>query len=165
MRAERSHLQRMAILLGLIPVLLILWAAIPLVGDKLKLRQAEKALATIQNQTNAVDSQRSQLATQSDVLTAAAAYLIALPSPLAELDLLSEKIPDMAYLERIDINAQRTLLEGQADNAATLMQILSGVPQLTRVRAPSAITRNPVTGKERFMLEFSWRQVAPQAAK
>lgn len=164
-RAERRHLVRVAVLLGLIPALLMVWAAIPLLSERIKLRHAQAALAHIQSETSVVDKQREHLAAQASVLVAASQYRATLPPVLDIMALLSQKIPDSAYLERLDINTQRTTIEGQADNAAALMQILSGLPQLTHVRAPSAITRNPATGKERFMLEFSLAgQVQPPEA-
>ncbi|MHB8920966.1 MAG: PilN domain-containing protein [Halothiobacillus sp.] len=153
-RFIRRRVLQMAALLLLIPVLTIALAGVPMVEAQLRWVHAQQDMATVQAQSTAIDAKRSQLVAQSQSAQSVMDYLKTLPQPLAILELLSAKIPDTAYLERFDMNAQRVIITGQADNAASLMQVLGATPGIQNVRAPSAITRNPMNNKERFTLEF-----------
>lgn len=151
----RRQLGQMAALLLLVPILTIAIAGVPMVEAELRLAHAQQDMSRILAQSNSIDSKRSQLMAQGQSAQSLLTYLKTLPQPLAVLNLLSAKIPDTAYLERFDVNAQRILITGQADNAASLMQLLGATSGVDNVRAPAAITRNPVNNKERFTLEFS----------
>jgi general secretion pathway protein L len=151
----RRQLVQMAAMLLLVPILTIAIAGVPMVEAELRLTHAQQDMSRVLAQSNSIDSKRSQLMVQGQSAQILLTYLKTLPQPLAILDLLSAKIPDTAYLERFDMNAQRILITGQADNAASLMQLLGATPGIENVRAPAAITRNPVNNKERFTLEFS----------
>lgn len=154
-RYIRRQLGQMLALLLLMPILTIAMAGVPMVEAQLRWAHAQQDMAQVQAQSNSIDSKRSQLMAQGQLAQNLLAYLKTLPQPLAILDLLSAKIPDTAYLERFDMNIQRVLITGQADNAASLMQLLGTAPGVENVRAPAAIARNPVNNKERFTLEFN----------
>lgn len=151
---ERSQVRLVAVL-GLLAALLSLTlVAVPVLDAHRRLSSAEQAYAQLQNRVSKVSSDREKLVNQATVAQAIADHLRQVPQPLLLLDLLSGVIPDTAYLERIDINGSHVRLVGQAENASSLMQILGKTKGFDNVQAPTAITRNSRTGKERFVIEF-----------
>lgn len=154
-RYIRSRIMQIVSLLLMIPLLVLAIASVPMVAAQIRLSHAKQAMATLESKSGMVEAQRSELLAQSQSGQVVLSYLKTIPQPLFVLNLLSKHIPDTAYLERFDMNIQRTLITGQADNAAALTQILGALPELQNVHAPSAITRNPQNNKERFTLEFT----------
>lgn len=160
-RFIRRQVIQIVSLLLLIPLLVIAIAGVPMVAAHVRLSHAEAALAALESQSSVAEAQRSKLNAQGQSAQVVLNYLENPPRPLFVLNLLSEHIPDSAYLERLDMNAQHVVIKGQADNAAALTQTLGALPDLQNVHAPAAITRNPQNNKERFTLEFT---VNPESA-
>lgn len=154
-RYVQKRILQTVVLLLLIPVLLLAIASVPMIHAQLRLSQAERVMAGLESRSGVAEAQRGKLLAQSQSAQVVLSYLKTLPQPLSVLNLLSATIPDTAFLERLDMDAQRVRITGQADNAAALTQTLGALPQLQNVHAPSAITRNPQNNKERFTLEFS----------
>lgn len=145
---------RVALLL-MIPVWLVLFFASPVIQARQTLQEAEQAFQVLQTKASTLEQTRNMVQMHSQSIDDVMAYIKTQPQPLAVLNLLSEKVPDTAYLQRFNINAQRVAISGQADNAASLMQVLGSVPSISNVRAPSAITRMAGSSKELFALEFN----------
>lgn len=157
----RRQVFQIVSLLLLIPLLLVAIVGVPMVAAHIRLSHAEAALAALESKSSVVEAQRSKLNAQGQSAKVVLNYLENPPRPLFVLNLLSEHIPDSAYLERLDMDEQRVVIKGQADNAAALTQTLGALPELQNVHAPAAITRNPQNNKERFTLEFT---VNPESA-
>jgi general secretion pathway protein L len=151
---RRQIWQRVALLI-MVPVWIMLLFAAPALQARKSLQEAEQAFQILQAKSSTLEQTRNMVQMQSQSLDDVMAYIKMQPQPLAVLNLLSEKIPDTAYLQRFNINAQRVAISGQADNAAALMQVLGGVPGISNVRAPSAITRMAGSSKELFALELN----------
>lgn len=151
---QRQLKQRAALLL-LLPVLLVLLFAPPVLEARKTVQQAEQAYQTLQHKAGALEQKRNLMQTQKQSLDDVTTFAQGQPQVLEVLNLLSDKIPDSASLNRFSINPQRVAISGQADNAAALMQVLGGVPGIMNVRAPSAITRMAGLSQELFALEFN----------
>ncbi len=152
--AGRQLMQRVAMLLVL-PVLVLLLFVPPVFEARTTLQHAEAAYQVLQNKAGALEQKRGLIQGQQQSLVDVIQFAKSQPQALAVLNLLSEKIPDSAFITRFSINPQRVAISGQADNAAALMQVLGDVPSISNVRAPSAITRMPGSAKELFALEFN----------
>lgn len=154
-RYVRNRVMQIVSLLLMIPLLALATAAVPMVEAHLRWSHAQQVMANLESKSGVAEAQRSKLLAQGQSAQVVLDYLKTLPQPLTVLNLLSRNIPETAFLERFDMNPQRTLITGQAVNAATLTQALGALPELQNVHAPSAITRNPQNNKERFTLEFT----------
>jgi general secretion pathway protein L len=154
-RAMRKQFQQRLVLLLLLPFLIVLLFVAPVMEARKTLQQAEQAYQFLQNKVGTLEQKRSLMQSQNQSLEDVIAYAKAQPQSLAVLNLLSEKVPSSAYLTRFSLNAQRVAIAGQADNAAALMQVLGSVPEISNVRAPSAIIRMPGSSQELFALEFN----------
>lgn len=152
--ARRQLLQRVALLL-LLPLLIVLLFAPPVLEARKTLQEAETAYQQLQKKAGALEQKRGLVQAQQQSLIDVVNFAKSQPQALAVLNLLSEKIPDSAFVNRFVINPQHVTISGQADNAAALMQVLGNVPSISNVRAPSAITRMPGSDKELFALEFN----------
>lgn len=151
---ERNQVRVVVILALLALVLSLALVAMPALEAHRSLASAERAYAQLQSKVSKVSKARESLVDQATVAQAVADHLQQVPRPLLLLQTLSGVIPDTAYLERLDIDGTHVRLTGQADNASGLMQILGKIPGFDNVQAPTAITRNARTGKERFVIEF-----------
>jgi len=78
--------------------------------------------------------------------------------PLAQLERLTQNLPDDAYLIQADMRPAVIRITGMADRAAELMQSLNTDAAYERVTAPAAISINRRTGKEQFTLEITLKQ-------
>ncbi|MDL1972032.1 MAG: PilN domain-containing protein [Deltaproteobacteria bacterium] len=79
----------------------------------------------------------------------------------SRLDILLELtrlLPDDAWVNYINIRNKRIDLRGEANSALKLVDILEKSPIFKNVRLNSAITKNKVTGKERFYLSLELAQ-------
>jgi general secretion pathway protein L len=85
------------------------------------------------------------------------------PTVLALLADLTRRLPDTAWLERLNIDAGGQVgLQGQSQQAAGLLDALKDSPLITGAAFQGAIQPDATTGKERFYLVAQWRQ-APAA--
>lgn len=74
--------------------------------------------------------------------------------PLLLLQVLTEKLPDDAWVSRLQISGLKVSASVEAGNMASLMQVLAAVPGLVDIKSPSGAQRNRITGKESFVLDF-----------
>ncbi|MGA9422316.1 MAG: PilN domain-containing protein [Rhodanobacteraceae bacterium] len=74
------------------------------------------------------------------------------PLMIAILDDLTKRIPDEAYLERLNIQDDQVQLQGQAAEAAKLIGLLAKSKYLSNPRFEGQIQPDPRTGKERFQI-------------
>jgi len=111
-----------------------------------ELRQAQEASA------EAVRL-RNQLAQNNERIQEIQRMLDAAGDPYKELLRLTYLLDDQVWLAGLEYKGDRMRIEGMADNAAELMQLLSGQPGYDEVRAPSAIRRDPRSNQERFVLD------------
>jgi len=98
---------------------------------------------------------RTQLGEDERRLQQVLAMQVQNGNPLLAFGLLSELLEDDVSLTRYRLDAERIRIEGQADNAAALLQALTEHAAFTEVRAPMAFARDPRTQVERFALELS----------
>jgi general secretion pathway protein L len=75
-------------------------------------------------------------------------------TPLRDFGLLTELLADDVSLIRYRVDGEKIRIEGQAENAAALLQLLTDHGAFQEVRAPMAFSRDPRSNVERFALEL-----------
>ncbi|MFD1710186.1 PilN domain-containing protein [Ottowia sp. GY511] len=95
-----------------------------------------------------------QLAKLSDALTAE--RQLSLPVASA-LNRLAEKLPEDAWLDRLEASDRQVRMMGLASNATDLMTQLSKVPEFAELRTTAPTVRDEGQSRERFSFEFTWR--------
>jgi general secretion pathway protein L len=159
-RTRRRHAQVAALFLAALLLLLAL-AASPVARMRQDVFDLNARIDAITREVAPVAAEREALAQANLQLQAVAAYLSARPEPVEVLGQLSALLPDSAYLTHFDLNGRTVSLNGQADNAAELMETLGGQPGFSDVRAPTAITRNAASGQESFSIRFHLDETPP----
>ena len=142
---------------GMLGTALLLVAAIvltPTVQLHQRADQAQEAYAKLRQQTQPLTEQREELVKTSERLAALREIVAANPDPIRVLDLLTQTLPDDTTLLGLQLQGHKVTMNGQTNNAAELMQLLSAHPGIKEVRAPSAATRPLGVNKDSFSLEF-----------
>ncbi|MCE5231944.1 MAG: PilN domain-containing protein [Mizugakiibacter sp.] len=162
-RAVRPHpRRRLNFALAGVALLVLLLAMAQWVDNR------GRALEKMRAQVEAMRGDAEQVARLRRTLddgAAAAGFLAArkraAPSMLELLSDLSQRLPATTWLERFSVDADgRIGLQGQAAQAAALIDLLKGSPVLSEPSFQGVIQPDPRTGKERFYLVAKLRQPA-----
>ena len=129
------------------------------------LAQMQAEVASMRGEAQQVAALRTQL--QDNV--GAAGFLAARKkNTVGMLSLLREatlRLPDSAWLERLSVdNTGQIGLQGQARQAAKLLDALKDSPLITHASFQGSIQPDPTTGKERFYLTAQMPQSGAVAA-
>lgn len=153
-RRVRASLRRR---LGLAALALALLAALvvtPTALQRLRARQAQQSFDALQQQAAPQLAQREALMTELERLQTVGQLLdqqLAMPPVL---DLLTRTVPDGAWLTGLRVEGNKLVLNGQADDAAALVQRLAAQPGAHEVRLASPATRGAGAAKETFIIEL-----------
>lgn len=71
---------------------------------------------------------------------------------LSILDELTRRLPDDAWVNRLELNAGTLQLQGEAANASSLISQLDGSSLFSEVSFLAPVTRNPRSNKERYVI-------------
>jgi general secretion pathway protein L len=162
-RRRTRTLQRygqIAALAALALVLLLALVASPVARMHRDVSRLNTVLEAVSNETAPALADRNALATANDYLQAAAIYAAAHPDPQELLGRLSTLLPDSVYLTRLELRGHTVNISGLAANAAEVMEILGAQPGFHEVRAPAAITRDPLSKRESFAIEFRFSSIS-----
>lgn len=155
--AERVARQRISLLgLGALGLFLLVMLT-PAVQSWMQLKQAEAALVQAQGESRAAVALRDELSRLESLAAVVQAQQTQGVDVVRWLDVLSRLLPDSVWLDRLDMQGASLRLSGRADDAAALMETLGKEAAFANVRAPSATSRDPATGKERFVIEIDLR--------
>ena len=102
-----------------------------------------------------------QLAKLSEALTAERQQSLPVASMLNRL---AERLPDDAWLDRLEASDRQVRIMGLASNATELMTRLSRVPEFGDVHTTAPTVRDEGQNRERFSFEFGWRDAASGGA-
>ena len=156
-RRQRLAQQGLATRLGLL-LLAVLLLAVIAVTPTLMLRQralqAQQSFEVLQRQAAPQIAQREALMQRLERLQAIDRQLnqqLALPPVL---DMLTRALPDGAWLNALRIEGVKLVLNGNADDAAALVQRLAAQPGVHDVRLASPATRGAGATKESFIIEL-----------
>lgn len=152
-RVRRGLHQRL-LLLGLMAALLAALVVTPTAFMRAQARQASQSFGRLQAQAGAQLAEREALMQRLERLQQVARQLdsqLALP-PM--LDVLSRSLPDGAWLTSLRVDGNKLTLNGQADDAAALVQVLAAEDGAHNVRLASPATRRAGANKETFIIEL-----------
>lgn len=84
------------------------------------------------------------------------------PSVVRVLDRLTALLPDDTYLDQFNVVGREIEIEGTTRASAQLVHLLESAPMFAKVAYVAPVTRDPVTGAERF--HFSIQYAGAQGA-
>ncbi len=158
-RARRVGAERLA-LAGLALLLLLGVAVTPV----LQLRQ--KAIAAGQSHERLAGEAKSALDARAALMdeVALADQVQKLGAgqadPLKVLNVLSQFIPDTAWLQAVKLEGMTASLTGMATNATELFQQLERIPGVVAVKPTSAVTRGQGGQQDRFTVDITLNPAA-----
>ena len=98
---------------------------------------------------------RARVALASETVGAAQALIVAHPNPHYEIARLTRLLSDAAHVLQFSMKGREIRLRGRAEDAAAVMQILTGEPDYVEVTAPAAIIKVANSGLEQFSLNLT----------
>ncbi|MDR3212727.1 MAG: PilN domain-containing protein [Azoarcus sp.] len=160
MARTRRRYWKIGVCAALAVILVLALLASPVLRKQWDVSDLNARLDTVgQAAASAVDD-RDALSETNSRMSVVAAYASGHPDPQALLGRLSVLLPDSVYLTRLELHGRSVTIAGLADNAAKIMETLTAQPGFHDARAPAAITRDPVSGRESFSIEFRFSDVA-----
>jgi general secretion pathway protein L len=155
---ERAALRALAWRLGLLVLGLALLAAL-LLSPTLLLRhraqQADQAFVALQRQAAPQIAQREALMQRAERLRAIGQFMEGQLALAPVMDMLTRTVPDGAWLTQLRAEGNKLVLNGNADDAAALVQLLAAQPGVRDVRLASPATRGQGASKETFVIEMN----------
>lgn len=153
-RLAHRGLVRRAVLLGVLLAAMAALVVTPTALIRARAQQADRSFAALQQQAAPQLAEREALMQQFERLQRVERLLgqqLALPPVL---DLLTRTLPDGAWLTALRVEGNKLVLNGQADDAAALVQSLAAQPGAHEVRLASPATRRAGAAKETFIIEL-----------
>ncbi|MDR2153682.1 MAG: PilN domain-containing protein [Burkholderiaceae bacterium] len=153
-RIARRGLGLRLALLALVLALLGALIVTPTILLQLRVRQAQQSFDAIQRQAAPQIAEREALMQRVERLQAVAQVLesqLALPPVL---DMLTRAVPDGAWLAQLRVEGDKLILNGNADDAAALVQQLAAQPGVRDVRQSAPSMRPRGAAKETFVIEM-----------
>ena len=154
LRNRRSRFWSGAALAVVLALLLAASLLVPVLESRDRLVEAQVFAAQLRADVASASADRERVLVGVERLRSIGPWLERTPDPLRVLDLLTDAIPDSAFLDQYHQQGTRVQIQGVAEDTAALVADLRNLPGIDEVRIPSAIAADPRTGKERFQIEF-----------
>jgi general secretion pathway protein L len=148
--AMLTRLER-ALVLSL-AALAILAAASPVVSDRVHIAAAERQLAALRPQAQAMLDQRERQRRAAAALAGPLRLAAARPPLVAVLDALTKAVPDGAWLQSLSLTGREIVVDGLSPSAAAVALALENGHAFANLVFRAPITRDPQTGLEHFQL-------------
>ena len=120
----------------------------------LRAREVRAALREVQAKYEEIEAARKRLEEEKKLAEAIKPFLPEERPPLLRaLAILAEKLPETAWIRRLEFRAPDQLrIWGEGENALAILETLSAQPLFQEVRFLSTVTKNPRTGREAFSM-------------
>ena len=151
----RRRLLRSMVVVALGAGVLLLMAAVSAGTKRAELAQLEALAASTQREAAAPSRMRARVALASETVGAAQALIVAHPNPHYEIARLTRLLSDAAHVLQFSMKGREIRLRGRAEDAAAVMQILTGESDYVEVTAPAAIIKVANSGLEQFSLNLT----------
>lgn len=151
----RSHLKRLGGWCGLVLLLSLLLMIVPVGLRAIQLQHYQDELINAQRGSAEAVRLRNELAVNNERAVEITRLVAAAGKPYDQLLHLTHLLDDSIWLSSFELRGEKLRIDGMAENAAELMQLLSVQPHYADVRAPSAIRRDARSGQERFVLDIT----------
>ena len=129
-------------------------AAAPVWLARERVREAETQLADLQRRVAPQVEAKERLARIAALVSSIEQGTDSGMPAVMVLDRLTRAVPDDAIVRRMMLDGHTVRIAGVAKDASQLLQTLGKEAAFHEVRSPGAITRNELTGKEAFAIEF-----------
>ena len=86
------------------------------------------------------------------------------PSVVRVLERLTALLPDDTYLDQFNVVGREIEIEGTTRASATLVRALESTPMFEKVNYVAPVTRDPVTGAERFHFSIQFAGAGPSTS-
>lgn len=160
-QAYRRRLYRLAgWVAGSVALLIALLGALTLL-DSQHLRQLQDAQQAVNEASRSAIVARDELANINATIAELNQLSGMLPSPDVELAVLTNLLPDSAYISQFSQDGTRIRITGRAQDAAGLQKVLTEHRRYAAVTAPQAIRQVGREGLEQFSLDLQLNQVSP----
>ncbi len=153
----KARLRRMLAWGAYCLIVSILLLAVPVGLRSIQAEHYQDELNRVQRQSAEAVRLRNQLSESNERIQEIQRLLVQAGDPYVELVRLTHLLDDSVWLLSFDLRGDKLRIDGMADNAAELMQLLSEQPGYVDVRAPSAIRREQRSTQERFVLDIGLR--------
>lgn len=150
-----GRLKRLAAWCGYVLLLSVVLMLLPVGLRAIQLQHYQDELASVQAGSAEAVRLRNELAINNERAREITRLAQAAGKPYDELLRLTFLLNDSIWVSALELRGEKLRIDGMAENAAELMQLLSAQPHYSDVRAPSAIRRDARTGQERFVLEIT----------
>lgn len=111
-------------------------------ASKLLLKQEAEEVLLIRRQVERLQAFQEQLSSVS----------LEKRHTLSIVDELTRRLPDSAWVNRLELNDGKLQLQGEATNASSLISQLDGSILFSQVSFLAPVTRNPRSDKERYVI-------------
>ncbi|MBL8706803.1 MAG: PilN domain-containing protein [Rhodospirillales bacterium] len=130
---------------------------------RLAILRAPLADRAAQTQAEAEEVRRllGQVEKMSEGLGAIVKAKAASPSVVRVLDRITALLPDDTYLDQFNVVGREIEIEGTTRASATLVRALESIPMFEKVNYVAPVTRDPVTGAERFHFSIQFAGGGP----
>jgi len=157
---RRHPRQRLNLVLAGACVLLVVLSLVQWLHNRqAALAEMQATVENMRGEAQKVAGLRQQLQDNAGAAGFLADRKLHTPSALSLLDDLSQRLPDDAWLERLSIdNAGQVGFQGQAKQAAKLIDSVKGSPVITDANFQGTIQTDPTSGKERFYMVAQLRK-------
>lgn len=129
---------------------------------KFEAGRLESRFAQVTQEAVNASRYRTQLTMANETLTAANTVILNFPNPHFELARLTTLLGDNSHLGQFLVRGTELRISGQADDAASVMQVLTDVDTYVSVTAPQAIRKVARIDKELFYLDIKTQAVGKQ---
>jgi len=133
---------------------------------RLAILRAPLADRAAQTQAEAEEVRRllGQVEKMSEGLGAIVKAKAASPSVVRVLDRITALLPDDTYLDQFNVVGREIEIEGTTRASAALVRALESIPMFEKVNYVAPVTRDPVTGAERFHFSIQYAGGGPADA-
>lgn len=152
----RRRYREIAIFAAVAVVLFLALLASPVLRKQWDVSDLDARLDAVSREAATAMADRDALVEARTRMKTVTEYVDGHPDPLVLLGRLSALLPDSVYLTRLELHGHSATIAGLADNAASVMENLAAQPGFSEARAPAAITRDPVSGRESFSIDFQF---------
>jgi hypothetical protein len=151
----RRRLLRSALVASASAALVLVMAAVAAGTKRVELARVEALAATTQREATQASQMRTRVALAGETVAAARSLIAAHPSPHYEIARLTRLLGDSAHVVQFSMKGREVRIRGRAEDAAAVMQLLTGEPDYAEVASPQAIVKVANSGLEQFTLDLT----------
>ena len=144
-----------AALTALAVILAMVAIAFPLLHQRSELAQLDEEISQLKPAAIAADQIRTQIAETARQSGFFNDKWADTPTKISMLNEIARIVPDDTWLSRVQINGMTVRIQGESDDASSLIGLVEASALLRDARFSSPVTKNPRTSNDRFVIEMS----------